>query len=77
MGTNQIKMHPDTNGGRTMKHALDLLVQNPKNNRFLAMTILKGLGLKVDFISISKLKAEEGIELKGGLQYTFIKVYLD
>lgn len=72
----KLKFHPNTNGGRTLQHALDLLAQYPKENRFLSMTILKGLGLDVDFVSMSKIKVEEGSETVGNLESPFISVYL-
>lgn len=72
----KLKSHPNTNGGKVVRYALDLLVQNPKDNRFLAMIILKGLGLDVGFVTMSNIKVEEGFDLVGDLKSPFISVYL-
>jgi len=69
-----IKLHPQTNGGKAITTVKTLLEENPKDNRFLAMCILKGLGLEVDFISMSKVIFTEDFEIVGGLRSPLITV---
>lgn len=72
-----IKTHPETNGGKAIKIAKKLIEENPKENRFLSMTILKGLGLEVDFLSMGNATFNEGTELKANLQSPFIEVKIN
>ena len=69
-----IKLVPQTNGGRAIITAKELLEKSPKTNRFLVMCILKGLGLEVDFVSMSKVKFKEGIETVNNIRSSFVSV---
>lgn len=69
-----LKISSQTNGGRAVKTAKDLLEDNPKTNRFLVMCILKGLGLEVDFMSMSRVKFKESIEVVNSDECSFITV---
>jgi hypothetical protein len=71
-----LKVHPETNGGRAVKFVQNLLDENPKENRFLAMTILKGLGLDVSFLSMSNVSFKDTFETKGNLKSPLIVVFV-
>ena len=69
-----IKLVPQTNGGRAIITAKELLEKNRKTNRFLVMCILKGLGLEVNFVSMSKVKFKEGTETVNNIRSSFVSV---
>jgi hypothetical protein len=69
-----LKVHPNTNGGRTVLFAQQLWEDNPKDNRFLVTTIYKGLGLDVSFLNVDKIVVKESFVRVGDLNSPLLVV---
>lgn len=68
--TNKIQAHPNTNGGRAIKTAYEML-QN-KDTLFLGCTIFKGLGLNVGILNHKNVVLQNKTTVNGGLQTPLI-----
>ena len=64
--SNKIQAHPNTNGGRAIKTAYEML-QN-KDTLFLGCTIFRGLGLNVGILNHKSVVLQNKTVLNGGLE---------
>lgn len=68
----KLSIHPNTNGGRAIQTSKQLL---ENKNKFLCITILKGLGMEVEMTSNITFSTE--FETVGGLRSPLITVEVE